>query len=228
VESSEIPDLAEMEPIDVTLVVDEQGNLVSGGEDGMEDLLGGLGGLGGLEGFTQGSQLGGFVGPPLSDEEVAVGDSWSETVEVPLFEEEVHATEIVSTVTGTDTIEGVEVLVIETTISSGEIDFDIGEMLIGMFEAFLPEDPTEEELAELEAITDQLRFHFLIAPSVSNMTTHFDAGAGRALGSEFSGSTQMDMDINVPDEESGEMISFGMSMDLSQVLTYRLVDSVGA
>jgi hypothetical protein len=229
VDPTEIPDLAEMEPIDVTVVVDEQGNVISGAEGDMNDLLGEFGGgLGGLEGFTQGSPLGGFVGPPFSDEEVTVGDSWSETVETPLFEDEVHTTEIESTVTGTDAVDGVDVLVIETTISSAELDFDLAELLIGMFGTFLPEDATDEEKAELDALAEHLRFRFVVAASVGEMTTLFDPESGMTVSSEFSGANQMEMDINMPDDETGEMVAFGMAMDLSQTLTFRLVDSASA
>ncbi|MCI0544723.1 MAG: hypothetical protein L0Z49_09820 [Actinobacteria bacterium] len=232
VDSAEIPDLGAIEPVDVTVIVDEQGNVVSGEGAGLEDLLGGgaLGGLGSLESFGEGMDLGRFVGPPLSDGEVTVGDTWTEEIVVPSFtgEGSMGSTVVESTVTGTDTIDGVEVFVIDTTISVPEIAFDLAEMLLGMFEAFLPEDATDEELAELEMLQDQLRFQFTMDPSVSHSTTWFDHEAGLARRSDYAGDQVLAMDINVPDEETGEMIEFGLSMTVSQSIGYRLVDSASA
>ena len=50
VDSSDIPDFAAMEPIDVTVVVDEQGNIIHEGGDSEDPLGGMLGGLGALGG----------------------------------------------------------------------------------------------------------------------------------------------------------------------------------
>jgi hypothetical protein len=232
VDQSEIPDLAAIEPVDITVIVDEQGNVISGGGGELEDLfgMGGMGGFGGLEDFSQSMQPGRFVGPPLSDGEVAVGDTWSETIEIPMMGEgaEPATTDIESTVARTDTLDGVEVMVIDTTISTSAIEIDLAEILIGMLEAFLPEDATDEERAELAAISEDLRFGFSLAPSVATMTTWFDPSAGLARTSEFAGDNHFEMSINAPDEASGEMIAFGMVMEISQKVGYRLVDSGNA
>jgi hypothetical protein len=230
VDPAEIPDLAELEPVDVTVVVDEQGNVISGEGGNLEDFMGTGGGLDALEGLAPGGDLGRFVGPPLSEGEVTVGDSWSETIEIPSFTggESSGTTEITSTVTGTDSLDGVDVFVIDTAVSVSEISFDLAELLIGMFEAFLPEDASDEDLAELELMSEQLRFQFSMAPSLTNATTWFDAAGGVALKSDYVGDQSLVMDINVPDEETGDMIAFGLQMDISQTIGYRLVDSASA
>ena len=57
VDSSEVPDFASMEPIDVTVVVDDQGNVISAGGEDLEDPLGGmLGDLGPMGGGAPGTR----------------------------------------------------------------------------------------------------------------------------------------------------------------------------
>lgn len=230
VQPGDVPDVAEMEPIDLTVIVDEQGNPISQ-PDEAGDLfggdLGGLGGLGGLENLAPGAELGRFVGPPLPDEPVTVGDSWSEIVEIPMpmgLEGNPVTTEINSEVTQTGTVEGEEVLVIETEMITSMIEFDLAEFLIGFFSAFLPDDASEEDRAELDALIEDLRFLFIIDESVANMTTWFDADAGLARQAELDSATHMIMDLNMPDEATGEMMGFVLDMDINQTVTYQLVD----
>ncbi len=233
VQSGDVPDVAELEPIDLTIVVDEQGNLIS--EPGqMGDLfggdLGGLGGLGGLENLAPDTELGRLVGPPLPEEPVTVGDTWSETREVPMpmgLEGNPVTTEINSEVNGSDTLDGEDVLVIETEMITSPIEFDLAEFLIGFFSAFLGEDASEEDRAELDAMIDDLRFLFIIDESIGNMTTWFDPEAGLARQAELESETHLIMDLNMPDETTGEMMGFILDMNVDQLVTYRLVDSSG-
>jgi hypothetical protein len=224
----ELPDMAEMDPVDVTIVVDEQGNVITD-ESGMgEDFLGGLGGLDmlGQLGPNAGAGSGQFVGPPLSDEEVTVGDTWSETVDVPaLSDDDPITTTMESEVVAAEELDGVDVFVIETTTSTSAVEFDLAEMLIGFMTAFVPEDATDEELAEMDALVEELRFAFTVDPQVGEMTTWFDHEAGLARQSNFVGSTHMVMDINIPDEATGELVEMGLDMTIDQDVTYRLVDS---
>lgn len=233
VSGEEIPDFATMEPIDVTIVVDEQGNIIPDDTTGLgEDFLGDMGGLGGLDALGQlgpGGDAGQFVGPPFSEEEVTVGDTWSETVEVPTMPgDDPITTEIVSEVVSSDVIEGNEVFVIETTTTTSAIEFDLAEFFAGFMSAFVPEDATDEERAELEAITEQLRFAFSVDETVANLTTWFDHEAGLARQAEFDNSTRIVFDINVPDEESGDMVEFAMDMTVTSDIAYRLTEASGA
>ncbi|HUF14514.1 MAG TPA: hypothetical protein VMQ46_01340 [Acidimicrobiia bacterium] len=231
VEEAEIPDIAELDPIDVTVIVDEQGNVIPEDEALGEDFLGGLGGLGGLDMLGQIGAAGGagqFVGPPLSDEEVTVGDTWSETIETPTLPDDDPITTLIeSEVVGTDSVDGAEVFIIETTTTTSPIEFDLAELLLGLMSAFMPEEASEEERAEIDAIADEIRFAFSVDETVSEMTTWFDHDAGVSRQAEFSNSTHMVMDMNVPDEATGELVGLEMDMGISQDISYRLTDSSG-
>jgi hypothetical protein len=224
VDTAEIPDLAEMEPVDVSMVVDEQGNVVPDDTMGLgEDLFGGLGGLDMLEQFGS-AATGQFLGPPLPEDEVTVGDTWSETMEAPALPgDDPITTETRSEIVAVDTIDGSDVFVIETTRTTGAVEFDLAELLIGFMSSFMPEDATDTERAELDALIDELRFAFSIDETVSDMTTWFDFEAGVTEQAEFAGDTHMTMDINIPDETTGEMADFALDMNVTQAITYRLI-----
>jgi hypothetical protein len=229
VEDTDLPDFAELEPIDITVVVDEQGNVIPQ-DDGSGDLFGGdLGGLGDIGQLAgPGMDPGRFVGPPLTDDEVTVGDTWSETIELPgLMTEDPMTTEVTSEVVRADEVDGHEVLVIDTESVTSMIEFDLGQFLIGFFTAFAPDDASDEDTAELDALVEDLRFLFSIDETVANMTTWFDAEAGYARMAEFGSSMHFVMDINMPDEESGEMIGLVMDMSIAQNITYHLTDNSG-
>ena len=233
VDSSEIPDLATIDPIDVTIVVDEDGNPIESDEFGEFDLFGSLGGD--SDSFLDPSLFGAntgtgqFVGPPFGDEPVTVGDTWSETIEVPFMPDgDPIVTQIDSEVVGTDTIEGNDVFVIETTSTTSAFEFDFADFLIGFMFAFIPDDATDEERAEMDELAEQLRFAFALDETTLDMTTWFDHEAGVARMAEFDTNVNMVMDIAMPDEETGEVVAFGVTFGLDQHIVYRLTDADSA
>ncbi|HEU4320209.1 MAG TPA: hypothetical protein VFS66_09015 [Acidimicrobiia bacterium] len=225
-------DFTGMEPIEKTIIVDEQGNVITPEDEFGGDIfgdLGGMGGLGMLEDFGAGGSPGQFIGPPLSDEPVTVGDTWTNTFELPMMPgggEEISTT-IVSEVVSSEQREGVEVFVIETTTSTSAIEFDFAEILIGFMTAFVPEGATDEELAEMEALTESLKFAFSVDPTEVDMTTWFDPEAGHAVEAHMINDSHVVMDIAMPDEVSGELVEVLMDMTIGSDVTYRLVDSTG-
>lgn len=226
VDADDVPEMAQLEPIDVTIVVDSNGRLIQEPTDGFDDLFGGFGALEDM--FSSGMNFGSFFGPPFGDDEVTVGDTWTETTEIPGMGDEPLVAEIESTVTGTETLDGATVYVIDTVTSTPLIEFDLAEMIIGMLEAFLQfGSPSEEELAEFYELTEQIRFAFRVEPSSSNMTTWFDQEAGITRQLEMDATTEMTFDIRVPDEETDEMVSFSMEMKTTQSTRQRLVSSTG-
>lgn len=226
VDSSDIPDFAAMEPIDETVVVDEQGNIIHEGgdiEDPLSGLLGGLGALGGGANPAPGLDPGQFIGPPLPDEEVAVGDSWSDEIETTSPGEDPIVTSINSTVTGVEQLDGAEVLVIDSNATTSLIEVDLAEFFAGMIGGMGPERASTEETADIDAMLDQLQFLISVDDSTADSTTWFDAQAGLARQSETTAGSSISMDMNIPDEKTGEMAGFVMDMALDQDVTYRLI-----
>lgn len=217
----EIPDFAEMDIVDVTVTVDEQGNLIHEGET-LDDPFGAA--FGGLESFgtAPGMDPGQFVGPPFSDEEVTVGDSWTEEIETPAFDEPIVTT-ITSTVTDTAAVDGNEVLVIETTTTTSDFEIDLGELFVGMFSAFMPEDVSDEEAAEFQAMIDQLKFVMAMSDMDSETTTWFDPDDGITRESSTIAGANIGMDVAIPDETTGEIAAFTMNLSMDQTVGYKLL-----
>lgn len=229
IDSDEAPEFAEIEPVSVTVVVDEQGNVIPDSptaEDPFADLLGGLGGM--SPGAIPGAELGQFFGPPFPDDEVAVGDTWSDTFETPGFGTEPFATSVTSSVTGEETVDGVDVLVVESDVMVEAFELDLGEFFVGLFSGFLPDDASAEEQAEVDALIENLRFVMSFDESGSQSTTYFDPEAGITRQFDVTSSSIIGMDINFPDEESGELIGFVMNMTIDQTVSHKLVDGPSA
>jgi hypothetical protein len=226
VDSGETPEFAAIEPIDVTVIVDEQGNIVTeGGEidDPLGGILGDLGMLGGGASPAPGLDPGQFIGPPLSDEEVTVGDTWTDEIETPGLGDDPIVTSITSTVSGVEELDGAEVLVIDSNATTSLIEFDLAEFFAGMFGAMAPDDASTEETAELEAMMGQLQFLISVDGTTADSRTWFDAEAGVAKQSETTSAANISMDMDIPDEETGEMAGLVMDMTLDQDVTYRLI-----
>lgn len=221
----EVPDFAGLEPFDVTFIVDEQGNLIVDDQSLQDPLGGALGDFSSLGSGGFGMDPGQFVGPPLSDGQVTVGDTWTETTETPMFGEDPALTTITSTVTGTDQLDGFDVLVIGTETTTSAINLDLGEFFIGLFGAFTPTDSTTADSTQLQELLDQFRFVISVDGATSNATTWFDPVAGVARKFDVDGSTRISMDVNLPDQTTGELVGFKMDMSVSQQLSYKLLDS---
>ncbi len=224
--AGEVPEFAEMAPIDITLRVDEQGNVIAD-EGGLGGMFGGD--LGDLQGFNgPASGLGNFIGPPFPDQELEVGSTWTKTMDIPMPFVDPATTTIDSEVVGTGTFSGVEVLIIETTTTTSRVEIDLADFLIGLMESFTPDDAGNEDLAELEALREHLRFLMSVDESVTDMTTSFDPVAGMVMAADFSFASTMAMDVNILDETTDEFVEFAMEVNISQVVAYRLVGGDGA
>ncbi|MGF1618855.1 MAG: hypothetical protein ACFCU2_13780 [Acidimicrobiia bacterium] len=229
IDSDEAPEFAEIEPVSVTLVVDEQGNVLpdsATAEDPFADLFGGLDEIG--PGAIPGAELGQFFGPPFPDDEVAVGDTWSDTFETPGFGAEPFSTSVTSTVTGEGSVDGVDVLVVDSEVVVDAFEFDLGEFFVGLFSGFLPADASSEEQAQIDALIDNLRFVMSFDESGSRSTTYFDPEVGITRQFDVTSSSLIGMDINFPDEETGELVGFVMDMAIAQTVSHKLVGGPSA
>ncbi len=227
VDPSQVPDFATMKPIDVTVVVDDQGNVISAGGEDLDNPLGGmlgdLGPMGGGAAPAPGLDPGQFFGPLFSDDEVAVGDTWSDEIETPGMGDEPVVTTVTNTITGIEQFDGADVYVIDTTSTTSPIEFDLGEFFKGLFGAFAPEGATPEDTAKFEEMMSQLKFVINVDDTSADGTTRFDAEAGVARQSDINGATHIAMDIKVPDDTTGEIMAFQMDMSINQGITYHLI-----
>lgn len=229
VDGDQTPDFASLDPIDVTIVVDEKGNIIPQ-DNAAGDPLGGMfGDFSSLENApAPGLDPGQFFGPKLSDEEVSVGDTWSDQIETPGIGAEPIVTSYTSTVTGTDQVDGHDVFVIESNSTTSLIEFDLGEFFAGLFGAFMPDDVTDEEAATFQEMVDQLKFLITVDGANSDSTTLFDAMAGLVRKSDVSAGADISMDIMIPDETTSELVGFQMSMSFDQSVGYRLLSEPSA
>lgn len=222
-DQADAPEMTEILPVHETFIVDEQGNIIHDDSAAFGDDL--FGGLAMFDQFGEGPEMGHFIGPAFPDHDLNVGDSWSDTTEIDAMGDDGPiVTHTENHVVGTDSVDGTEVLVIETTSTTSEIAFDLAELIIGFMMAFMDEDGDPDELAEMEEMIEHLRLAFTMDETVSDMTTWFDPESGTSRRAELSTGLRMTIDANVPDDITGEMIAFEMDMSLDQVLTYRLID----
>lgn len=224
IDSGEVPEFADIAPVDVTVIVDEQGNVIPESSDAADPFTGLFGGLDDLSGIP-GSSPGQFFGPPFGDDLVTVGSMWESTYSTPGFGEEEITTTVRAEVTGTENVDGIDVLVIESETQVSPIEFDLAEFFLALFTGFLPEDPTAEEQAEIDALTENLRFAISIDATRSNSTTLFDPASGITHSFEAANSANIGMDVNFPDETTGELSGFVMNMSMDQTISQTLVSA---
>lgn len=176
-------DLGELIP-EVTVVIDEFGNLVSadvGGTAVPTDLLGG-----GFGDPTGSLGMASVFGPAFPEEGVFVGAIWSdeETVDVPYFGEIAIRSD--HEVVGTDTVGDREVFVIESTTQVPSFGLDLADM-VGFFEDVdagtaaamgLTVNDLELMAAEFRSMMRDAEMDMSFDFGEINQTSWFDAGDG--------------------------------------------------
>ncbi len=202
-------------PIDASFVVDKSGKVVSSSLDGAANMLGGsLGSLQrlGQEFFTR------PIGPRFPDRDLSVGDTWTDEDTVdgpggPITTRSMH------TVTGTEVVDGVKTVVIETESEADEFEIDLTQIFKTMFGGFTT-DATNPE--ELDALLAQLEFRIAVAPTRATSTVWFDTAAGLVKKAEISADITVKMTYRGPDESTGEIAGFTMEMGLRQTARFDL------
>ncbi len=222
-EGSLTGDLASLEPISSSVIIDEAGNIISDFGADLDVFGGGLGELGGLAT----DELGRPVGPVFpTDEPLTVGDTWSETVTEEGPNGEQISASVTYTVIDAQTIGDATTLVIEGVSETDAIDIDFTEFFRAFFEGFasLGGEEGGELPPEMQEMLDQLEFRISIAPSSSVATTWFDPDSGLVRRVESESSVSMTMVFRGPDETTGEVVGFEMEMTLDQEATIALVE----
>lgn len=228
-------DAGEIAPIDVTVVVDERGNVlsVSGAGEEAAELLGP--GLSGLQSLGSGD-LGRPLGPAFPDGDLAVGDTWTEErseegPDGPIVTRTTH------TVVASEVLDGVPVLVIESLSETDAVEVDLSEFFRALFQGFagMAEGMTGTTTAtettlppDLEEMLEQLVFRMSLDPSRATATTWFDPEAGIVRKAVQEAVVSMTMTFRGPDEASGELVGFTMQMDLAQTASFTLEEAAAA
>lgn len=211
-DAADIEELGTVGPVSATIVVDSRGRVLDDTTVGADALAFGLAPLSGLAG-----DLNRLVGPVLPAEPVAVGETWTETFTAPATGDEMVETTVVSTLSALETHEGRQIALIESTTSVAEVVVDLSEFFTSFIGAFLD----VEEGTELELLEDVV-FRIVMAPAETTSVTQLDVDSGLAIRSTTAGPSSLRLEAALPDEASGAVQSYGVSIDVTQSITYTL------
>ena len=207
-------------PIDITVVVDQQGNVLEISSEALESLFGGDSFL---SGASMGSQeLNRPFGPAFPDHPIGIGDTWSERIEQ---EGPVGLGSIVTNaehrLVGVDEIAGRTVLVVESEYRTEGFEWDMSEFLKGFFGAFSDGFSEGEAQEGLEAISE-LKLLVRATPSTVIAVTRFDSEAGLVLEGDYQVQGEVTTDMTIPDE-TGDTTSIVSTTYYDQTVTYELI-----
>ena len=193
-------------PVSRTMVVDRRGRTID--DTTTDDPLAlGASPLAGLSG-----DLGRVVGPTLPSDPVRVGEAWTEESEQPIFGEETMETRSRAVVTGREEVGGRDTLVVEATTETGSAVLDLSEFFSGFLGSFQEEGEG----------TGDVVFRIDTEPSASEAITVLDPEAGEVLRSTVSGPAALTMQVALPDEETGSLEEFTVSLRTTQTTSYSL------
>ncbi len=207
-------DFAGIDPPDLTVVVDDRGNLVSAQVDGQDvpvaDPLAAVGDLG------SGNLLNGPLGPAFPADALDVGDEWTTEETTEAFDETVTV-RTTHRVAALDELDGIPVARIESTSETTGFTLSLGEYFESLFAGF---ESGQDSSPGLQALLDQIEFTIESAPTTSSSVTWFDPARRevRRLTAEVSSS--LVMTVRLPDPERGELTGFVMNLAIEG--TYRL------
>lgn len=209
VQSGTVPDLVEVP--ETTIVLDKYGRPVS--VDGTTvpsdtqffgDPFAMFGGL------TSGG-LDQPFGPEFPETPLSVGDSWTEeqTQDIPDTEQTV-STSVTYTVTGTDTIDGHDVMVIDFTATSSGAEIDLGQMFQALIEGFAS---MGQDSSSTTADIPTIEFVVSLGDTSGSGTYWFDQEAGIVRKVAQSYSIPMTMHMAISSSEGNGSTDVQMSIE---------------
>ena len=153
-------------PIDITVITDSQGNVLDISSEGFDDLFGGMN----LQSASSvGNQhLSRPFGPAFPDTPLGLGDSWTEQIEQegPFGTIVTNAEHLVVAVEGS---EERPILVVESEYRTEAFEWDMSEMMSGLFGAF-GEEPSEETQEDQESQSIFGDFQMLVSATPASYT----------------------------------------------------------
>ena len=207
------------ERIDITVVVDQQGNVLEFSSDALENLLGG-------ENFLPNNSLGVQqlnrpFGPVFPDRPVAVGDAWTERVEQagPGSLIITNAQHRLVAVGGT---EKRPILVIESTYQTEAFEWDMTEMVYGMFGA-LAEEVTEGEAQAGQETLPEFQLLITVTPGAVQVVARFDPQVGLVIQGDYQTRGRVTTDMTIPGE-GGQPFTIITATEYDQGAFYELIE----
>ena len=210
----DVSQLGSFAPVSRTVVVDRRGRLV--GEAPESGDLYGIGGTA-LAGLT--GDLAQLPGPIFADSEVGIGEEWTASFEDASLGDDPVPTEVTAEVTGNDTLNGREVVMITSYSKTGEVETDLAEFFASFFAAFSDSDDGDS------AAVDKIVFTIVTEPVTAESETTFEPERGLVLFATTSGPMTVSMDVALPDPDSNGLEEFTMSLKTDQRLSYRLTEA---
>ena len=208
-------------PIDITVTTDLQGNIIDMSAPGLDDLFGGMN----LQsaGSVGNQHLNRPFGPAFPDKPLGVGDSWTERVEQegPFGPVVTNAEHRVVAVEGTGEN---PILVVESEILTEAFEWDMSEMMSGMFGAFteeLPSDETQEDQEDQDVFAD-LRLLVSAAPGIVHSTVRFDPGIGLVIEGEQQARGEIITSMTMPGD-AGEPFTIITGVKYDQSTFFQLI-----
>lgn len=205
-------------PIDITITTDLQGNIIDMSSEGFDELFGGMN-------FQSASSVGNQhlsrpFGPAFPDTPLGVGDSWTEQVEQegPFGPVVTNAEHRVVAVEGT---EGNPILVVESEILTEAFEWDMTEMMLGMFGAFTGELPSEEA-QEAQDVFGDLQLLVSAAPGIVQSTVRFDPGIGLVIEGEQQAQGEVTTFMTMPGD-AGEPFTIITGVNYDQSTFFQLI-----
>ncbi len=215
--------------IDITLVVDEQGNILEVSSDALGDISQLLGDDSLFPTDLMGSQqMDQPYGPVFPDYPLEVGDTWTERTEEEgpagmgtiVTTAEHHLVEV-------ETRAGRHILVLESEYRTEAFEWDMSEFLQVMFGAFGedPEEPSAEDVPPGPEGLSEVTMVIGMAPSTTMEVTRFDVDAGLVIEGEYRVSGGATTNMAFPDE-NGDTNPIISTTTFEQTGAYRLVSPV--
>ncbi len=207
-------------PIDITVITDLQGNVLEVSSEGFDDLLGGMN----LQsaGSVGNQHLSRPFGPAFPDTPLGVGDIWTELIEQegPFGSIITNAEHLVVAVEGT---EERSILVVESEYRTEAFEWDMSEMMSGLFGAFGSE-PSEEgqEDQESPGFFGDIQLLVSATPGVVHSTVRFDTGIGLVIEGEQQAEGEVTTSMTMPGE-AGETFMIITGVKYDQQIFFHLI-----
>jgi len=189
----------------VEFIVDESGQILSLSVGGSDIPLPSFAG----QGLGAASSAMPFLGPELPDREIAVGDVWSTSWATEAFPGQELSISADSSLAAIETIDGVELYVIETTTTSSAVELDLADLLGGLAEGF---GGSEAD------VPSDISFAMTLEQAPGVATVWFDPARGITVRQTFTSGTDMAITF------SGEGEAGSMTMHIVTSGTLELLD----